>query len=128
MPELKPDLSTERFNYATAMYLAHASAIAYEMDPIARARAELGLDTVDFKSVNESQCFVGHNANFSVVAIRGTEEPLDWLQNARVLQRVNADITGLIHSGFDNALTQVWGFIKEAVPRDRPLLITGHSL
>ena len=123
-----PVLTNTQFNYPTAIYLAHACAIAYEPDPLARARQDLRLEDVEFNSVADTEYFIGDGRDFSVLAFRGTQEPFDWFQDARVLQVVADGISGRVHKGFHHALNVAWSHVAGRLRDDRPLFVCGHSL
>lgn len=61
-----------------------------------------------------------------VLAFRGSDRPLDWLINATAIPVPTR--AGLCHAGFAAAHASLWRQIKKDLNRDKPLLITGHSL
>ena len=101
-------------------------------------------------SVDNTQCYVGQNAESIVIAFRGSEKPTsidgfkDWLlTNARnflVLPegRIGTDFAAAgvgarFHRGFMSALDEIWQPMHAAVDEayrnhKRPVWVTGHSL
>lgn len=138
-------------SYANALYLAHASDLAYydqaKGGPL--FKEELGLDA-QLISVGNTQVYVGTNDQAIVVAFRGTEAPTkleglkDWLltnaNNFLILPEgqlgtdfVAAGVGARFHRGFMAALADIWDPLfqrvtEEIKKQDRPLWITGHSL
>ena len=67
-----PDDSS--FNRANALYLAHASDIAYHRAPAAAARERLGLEGVGFlNKVTRTRGFLGVCDTHAVLAFRGSD-------------------------------------------------------
>jgi len=144
------DASTEH-NWQHGHYLATACDLAYygQQEGAARYREDLNLHA-RLISVDNTQVYVGENAESIVVAFRGSESPnsidgfKDWLlTNARnflVLPegRIGTDFAAAgvgarFHRGFMGALDEIWQPLPQAVDeamrrRERPLWITGHSL
>lgn len=134
-----------------AHYLARACDLAYlrESEASARFRDELNLQA-RLISVDNTQVYVGENAESIVVAFRGSESPSsldgfkDWLltnsRNFLVLPegRIGTDFAAAgvgarFHRGFMAALEEVWFPLKSTIQaacdrKDRPIWITGHSL
>lgn len=132
-------------------YLATACDLAYLPQEEAGNRyfAQLNLNA-RLVSVDNTQVYVGQNAESIVVAFRGSETPnsldgfKDWLlTNARnflVLPegRIGTDFAAAgvgarFHRGFMSALAEIWDPLQAAVneairERERPIWITGHSL
>src|SRR5260221_13321616 len=62
------------FNRANALYLAHASDIAYHRSPAAAAIERLGLKTVAFRhKINRMRGFLGVCDTHAVLAFRGSD-------------------------------------------------------
>lgn len=134
-----------------AHYLAQACDIAYKPESIGQDRFsdELNLAT-RLISVDNTQVYVGQNAESIVVAFRGSEFPgsldgfKDWLltnsRNFLVLPegRIGTDFAAAgvgarFHRGFMAALEEVWSPLLSAVEsarktKERPIWVTGHSL
>ena len=86
------------------------------------------------EATHHTQAFVTGNANFIVVAFRGTEpaEPKDFLTDILFLQEDSSEGEGLVHVGFNDALDEVWDEIAvhlgEARDHEQTVWFTGHSL
>jgi len=85
-----------------------------------------------------TECYVAASPDWIILAWRGTQvddfwpSVLDWFTDARFFP-VPDDDGNLVHSGFLEAIRQVWSEVRahlEALQRERqrPLWITGHSL
>ena len=62
------------FNRANALYLAHASDVAYHRAPAAAARERLGLRAVAFRHrITRTRGFIGVCETHAVLAFRGTD-------------------------------------------------------
>lgn len=123
-----PDLEKRDFNLQTAVYLATACAIAYGPDTKGRAATELGLTKIETNSIGGTDYFIGETKDFAVLAFRGTQEAIDFIQDARALQGSAKGIDGQIHAGFRSAIDFVWEPVEKALSRKLPLFVTGHSL
>src|SRR5213076_2241443 len=80
-----PDDSS--FNRANALYLAHASDVAYDRSPSKAARERLGLETVSFRSrVTRMRGYLGVCDTHAVLAFRGSDPVTlqTWLTDAFV--------------------------------------------
>jgi triacylglycerol lipase len=134
-----------------ALYLADACDLAYlpfdQGGP--RYQAELGLAT-KLISVDNTQAYVGHDADNLVVAFRGSEAPItldglkDWfLTNASNLliqpegplstEFLAAGVGARWHQGFVTAITDIWEPLYAEVSaqmaeKPRCFWIAGHSL
>ena len=75
--------------------------------------------------------FVAYDAEKVIVAFRGTQEPTDYLTNARVTPREWQNV-GFVHSGFGKGVDSVWKQLTKALDAPHleglPLWMTGHSL
>ena len=94
-------------------------------------------------NAKSSQGAVLQHEDYLVAAFRGTDEVSDWLDNVNVLPKDGP--LGQVHTGFHNALMDIWPDMKKEIQRIRtqvdqereannlpkrelPLWITGHSL
>jgi hypothetical protein len=121
------------FNRANALYLAHASDVAYHRAPAAAVADRLGLKTVAFRSkVTRTRGFLGLCDTHAVLAFRGTEPVTvpNWVTDVvtRLVERV--EYQGRVHQGFSSVLRRSWGRIEAILDEvgDRPLFLTGHSM
>jgi len=77
----------------------------------------------------DTQAFLAKNADYAVLAFRGSQEKKDFVTDAKALK--TKVVEGGIHQGFVGAYTSIMKDIKAEIaklPRDLPLYITGHSL
>jgi len=121
------------FNRANALYLAHASDIAYHRSPAAAAWERLGLKTVAFRhKINRTRGFLGVCETHAVLAFRGSDPVTlpNWVTDVVVRLVECADYTGRVHHGFSSALRHTWGKFAPILDEleDKPLFLTGHSM
>jgi len=121
------------FNRANALYLAHASDIAYRRAPGAAAMERLGLKTVAFRNkVTRTRGFLGVCDTHAVLAFRGSDPvtPPTWLTDVVVRLVASEEYAGRVHLGFSSVLNRTWGKIEKILDaaRDKPLFLTGHSM
>jgi hypothetical protein len=132
-PPLPFDPEDASFNRANAIYLAHASDVAYHRAPAAAAWERLGLKTVAFRNkITRTRGFLGVCDTHAVVAFRGTDPVTlpNWLTNAVVRLVRCGEYAGRVHHGFSSSLRRTWSkfepILEEA--QDKPLFLTGHSM
>ena len=78
---------------------------------------------------NSTQAFFAASGTDRYLSFRGTESnnARDWVVDAKFSPKPGA--LGKVHSGFDEALDEVWTDVAADLAGDaRPLTITGHSL
>lgn len=121
------------FNRANALYLAHASDVAYCRAPAKMAWQRLGLKAVGFRhKVTRTRGFVGVCDTHAVLAFRGSD-PLtlpNWVTDVVVKLVDCGEYEGRVHHGFSSALRRSWDRIETILQsaRDKPLFLTGHSM
>ena len=121
------------FNRSNALYLAHASDIAYHRSPIAAAKERLGLETVSFLNrVTRTRGFLGVCDTHAVLAFRGSDPVTlqTWLTDVVVRLVERQEYDGRVHRGFSSALKQTWQKIEPIIEKaqGKPLFLTGHSM
>ena len=121
------------FNRANALYLAHASDVAYHRAPARAAWERLGLEAVGFRNkVTRTRGFLGVCETHAVLAFRGSDPVTlpNWVTDAvtQLVRREQYD--GRIHLGFSSVLKRTWGKVQGVLETvgDRPLFLTGHSM
>jgi hypothetical protein len=126
-----PDDSS--YNRANALYLAHASDIAYHRAPAGAAAERLGLRTVSFlNKVTRTRGFLGVCDTHAVLAFRGSDPVTlpNWVTDAVVKLVEHDEYEGRVHHGFSSVLKRTWdkveGILEQA--QDKPLFLTGHSM
>jgi hypothetical protein len=121
------------FNRANALYLAHASDVAYLRAPAAAAEERLGLRAVSFcHKVTRTRGFLGICDTHAVLAFRGSD-PVTlpaWLTDVVVKLVERREYEGRVHQGFSSALRRTWGKVEKILDevQDKPLFLTGHSM
>jgi hypothetical protein len=126
-------LKAKDFNYRTALSMALASRLAYADKATVEGTAKnlWKLQTCEFVSVEETQCFVATSPDAVLLAFRGTENLGDWLANMNMMSTVGSNPSyGRVHGGFLGAFIDVKAALEKILDplAGRPLLITGHSL
>jgi pimeloyl-ACP methyl ester carboxylesterase len=121
------------FNRANALYLAHASDIAYHRAPGAAAMERLGLESVAFlNKVTRTRGFLGVCDTHAVLAFRGSDPVTlpNWVTDVVVKLVERAEYAGRVHHGFSSALKHTWGKVERLVEAidGKPLFLTGHSM
>lgn len=121
------------FNHTNALYLAHASDVAYIRTPEALALERLGLTASRFHSkLTRVRGFVGICDSHAVLSFRGSEQLTlpSWITDSVVRLVACDDYEGGVHLGFSSVLQHCWERIERLleVTRDRPLFLTGHSM
>jgi hypothetical protein len=121
------------FNRANALYLAHASDIAYHRAPARAAAERLGLDAVAFVNrITRTRGFLGVCDTHAVLAFRGSDPVTlpTWVTDVVVKLVTRGEYDGRVHLGFSSALKRTWRRIEGILERahGRPLFLTGHSM
>lgn len=121
------------FNRVNALYLAHASDIAYDRAPSTAAAQRLGLKTVAFcHPITRTRGFLGVCDTHAVLAFRGSDPVTlpTWITDAVVRLVERSEYDGRVHLGFSSVLRRTWGKVEAALElaRDKPLFLTGHSM
>jgi hypothetical protein len=121
------------FNRANALYLAHASDIAYHRAPAAAAWERLGLKSVGFlNKVTRTRGFLGVCDTHAVLAFRGSDPVTlpTWLTDVVVKLVDCGEYEGRVHHGFSSVLRQTWGKVEAMLEaaQDKPIFLTGHSM
>ncbi len=121
------------FNRENALYLAHASDVAYDRAPAAAALKRLGLIAVPFcNKVTRTRGFLGVCDTHAVLAFRGSDPVTlpNWLTDVVVRLVERGEYEGRVHLGFSSALKRTWGKLEKILEaaEDKPLFLTGHSM
>ena len=121
------------FNRANALYLAHASDVAYHRRPGPAALDRLGLETLAFHNkVTRTRGYLGLCDTHAVLAFRGSDPvtAASWVTDVVVRLVERPDYQGRVHLGFSSALRRTWGKVSAVLDAvgDKPLFLTGHSM
>ena len=121
------------FNRCNALYLAHASDVAYLRAPVTAAEERLGLQAVAFRhKLTRARGYLGVCDTHAVLAFRGSDPRTlpNWLTDMVVKLVECNEYDGRVHYGFSSVLGGSWSQISAIMDRigDRPLFVTGHSL
>jgi len=109
------DLEATGWSLANALFCGAGARRAYEPDPtIANA-------------ATDTQVLVEVNPSFSLVAHRGTCDTRGWLRDAQIRMQPLDGSAADVHRGFLNDAKSVSGAIFGATPRNKPVVVTGHS-
>lgn len=127
------DPSDSSFDRANALYLAHASDVAYHRAPAAAARERLGLETIAFRNkITRTRGFLGVCETHAVLAFRGTDPVTlpNWVTDAVVRLVERGEYEGRVHLGFSSVLRRTWDQIETLLDTvgDKPLFLAGHSM
>ncbi len=102
--------------------------VAY-LDPDAAGAAVVDLGGTDFvfDTALSTQSITSIHGDHVVLAFRGSEAIADWLANANFLP--SAREAGVkVHSGFSDALDEVWSDIEARLDPAASVVVSGHSL
>src|SRR3954464_9483913 len=129
MIDMRPlpfDPHDSSFNRANALYLAHASDVAYDRAPAAAAAERLGLEAVGFRNkVTRTRGFLGVCDSHAVLAFRGSDPVTlqTWLTDAVVRLVHREEYEGRVHQGFSSVLRHTWGKVERILEdaREKPL-------
>lgn len=132
-PPLPFDPNDASFNRVNALYLAHASDVAYHRAPAAAAWERLGLKAFAFRhKITRTRGFLGVCDTHAVLAFRGTDPVTlpNWVTNAVVKLVTCAEYEGRVHHGFSSSLRRAWKQFEPVLEEieEKPLFLTGHSL
>jgi pimeloyl-ACP methyl ester carboxylesterase len=121
------------FNRANALYLAHASDVAYHRGPAAAARERLGLEASAFRNkVTRTRGFLGVCQTHAVLAFRRSDPVTlpNWVTDMVVRLVERGEYEGRVHLGFSSVLRRTWGKIEKLLEEvgDKPLFLAGHSM
>ena len=127
---------TSGFNPATAYAMGLISKTIYKKkDTLPAEFRAMGLEESVFIRGEETdtECAVLSDGSNIVVAFRGTEtgdkeSAVDDITTDLKIKRVPGPFESEVHCGFKTAMDEVWERVKDAVPGEKPLFITGHSL
>jgi hypothetical protein len=132
------DASKREYDATNAWWLAEVSRVIYRLSvaegTVLRDRAlvlqDAGLTEVAPPFRGPSTCAaLIRGEGFHIVAFRGTQELRDWLRNIDIRPREWEPGRGHVHSGFWNALEEVWPSLSATlVSLAGPVFFTGHSL
>ena len=124
------DVEARGFSARTGYYLACASKAAYEEHSDWIENLGLG-DRVTFFTCGQFRGLVALLEKVVLLAFRGTKNIGNCLTDADTLFVSKSPYPGRVHSGFVQAIEQVWPEVRRllgAPSRAMPLWITGHSL
>jgi Lipase (class 3) len=121
------------FNVANALYLAHASDVAYHRAPGAAAWERLGLNSIAFcNKITRTRGFLGVSDTHAVLVFRGSDPVTlpTWLTDVVVRLVQRDEYEGRVHLGFSSVLKRTWGKVEKVLQevQDKPLFLTGHSM
>lgn len=132
------------FSLSNAWWLAEASTLVYADEAYVKKRfSRAGLKRFKFFNKRSTQCFIASNAQFAIVAFRGSEgwklnegfDPrqtvADWITDFDILLS-DWGRGGKVHRGFRTALEEVWAdifpYMKNLEDQGCKIWVTGHSL
>ncbi|PCJ15472.1 MAG: lipase [Candidatus Cloacimonadota bacterium] len=132
-----------KIDSGNAYWMARLASLAYrcksESDPFPNEEEileNLRKDDIEFLTVkgfniNSAQAVIIEHNNYICFAFRGTDELVDWLDNADI--RSEKQLFGKFHKGFWNSTLDLWDsmwkhYKKLLSQKKRPLFLTGHSL
>lgn len=118
-----------QFSRELAKLTVSLAKLAYDQPAtIERELADLGLGELVHFDEPSTQAFLVHGGEGLYLSFRGSQEAADWLANAKFLPSIN-DLGARVHTGFVEALDEVWAEIEPLVAAARvPVTVTGHSL
>lgn len=78
-------------------------------------------------NVNDIVYGINYTNDSTVLTFRGSVTGTDWLRDFQ-FKLVDDTELGLVEEGFLEGLKDIYNRIIEDIPKDKPLIITGHSL
>ena len=133
MPQFIFDGETSDYSIPNAYWLARASSLAYQNE--ANIKSEIENDwqikqfTLKIFDVKDTFAFLLETEEMMLVAFRGTNSLVDWLDNINL--ELVAGPGGKVHEGFYTALNCIWVDLYRYILQERgtrSLWLTGHSL
>ena len=117
------------FSIELAKLTVELARLAYEEPTIIdQGLAGVGLRPLAHFDEPNTQAFMAQDDMSVYLSFRGTQEPTDWLTNAKFLP-TTSELGVKVHSGFVDALDEVWAQIESrVVAAGLPVTVTGHSL
>lgn len=129
----KFDATATKYNGENGLVLADCAKLAYEpQDEIKNAMHTWGFTKFAFFEgpKKSTEAFVASNGKTIIVAFRGTQEPKDFLTDAKF--GLTETPYGKVHHGFYKGLHEVWEEMLEAIDRfnddNQSIWFCGHSL
>lgn len=129
-------ISDEADLWQRALVMAHLSEIAYDTDS---SRRQTRFADMGFEELRAIECsgaglsgleaYILRHEDDLVVAIRGSQETIDWFQNARARKRRFKGVR--VHRGFARSAANFLSTFEDHVEDWRPfnrIWLTGHSL
>jgi pimeloyl-ACP methyl ester carboxylesterase len=110
------------FNLAEAAKSCLWAEIAYNAE-LPQSQSEVALREWE---VRGTRGLLVQDGAQQIVAFRGTESLGNWSQNLELA--LVQGFGGYLHVGFYEALTYIWNDVRDCLDRDRPIMLTGHSL
>ena len=124
------DVDARGFSVRTGYYLACASNAAYEEHSDWIEKLGPG-NRITFFTCGQFRGLVGLLEKVALLAFRGTQSIGNCLTDADALLVSQFPYPGRVHSGFAEAVEQVWPEVRRILgnpSRSVPLWVTGHSL
>jgi triacylglycerol lipase len=129
----KFNTTATKYNGENGLVLADCAKLAYEKDAdIKDAMNTWGLTKFEFfEGLGKStEAFIAGNDKTIIVAFRGTQEPKDFIKDAKFA--LTDAPYGKVHDGFYEGLNEVWDKMFETIERFRDnnqsVWFCGHSL
>ncbi len=125
-------LHRNEFSWENALATADCSHVVYEVPSvvISTCRNKWQLQSCEFVSTDDTECFVASSEKAIIVSFRGTKGVRDWLIDLNSLA-VHAQY-GTVHRGFYFAFQSVKSSLETLIRRENPaeraIILTGHSL
>ncbi|WP_019502938.1 lipase family protein [Pseudanabaena sp. PCC 6802] len=123
--------NTTRYEPQNALWLGQSARLVYSDSKTIQAEtATWGFSKFRFFDKEGTQAFAIANDELAIVALRGSEEVIDWVTNAKF--NLVDGMGGKVHQGFNQALTLVYADIRQTITefqdKGQSLWFTGHSL
>jgi triacylglycerol lipase len=135
---------SDTYEPENAWWLVEAATLSYAEKDFAETHfRKAGFTNVEYISVENTQCYVVSNEDFTFVVFRGTEsrrregekdfrEIIDDITTDADIRLVDSGRKGRVHKGFKDGLDHVWdrvtACVRNSAAEGGKLWITGHSL
>ncbi len=117
------------FNINQLTWFSGRAAATYKSEADIRATYSKVTHVIELTDI-DVQYFIEDNAseNQQIVAIRGTANKINAVEDAEYLQTKNSDLGVYLHDGFNKDSAIVYKSLLQYLDKSKEIVLTGHSL